>query len=159
HRDRLRGDVPQLDVRADDLGIEGRRPVRRHAGHRRVALNAHGAIFQNLRASRWARHLKRSLAHADPAACQHPHYRATAMNTDAQRRAAGAPVPAAGSAAEARKLAENLIEVMSALVSVFERETELVRAGKLREAMKLEPQKSELSRRYVGAIGHLKASQ
>jgi hypothetical protein len=48
---------------------------------------------------------------------------------------------------------------MSALLSVIERETELVRAGKLREAMKLEPQKSELSRRYVSAVGHLKASQ
>jgi hypothetical protein len=81
------------------------------------------------------------------------------MNTDAQRRAAAAPSPAAGSAAEARKLAENLMEIMSALLSVIERETELVRAGKLREAMKLEPQKSELSRRYVGAISHLKASQ
>jgi len=81
------------------------------------------------------------------------------MNTDAQRRAAVAPSPAAGSAAEARKLAENLMEVMSALLSIIERETELVRAGKLREAMRLEPQKSDLSRRYVGAIGHLRASQ
>jgi hypothetical protein len=81
------------------------------------------------------------------------------MNTDAQRRVAAASSPAASSAAETRKLAENLMEVMSALLSVIERETELVRAGKLREAMKLEPQKSDLSRRYVGAIGHLKASQ
>ena len=81
------------------------------------------------------------------------------MNTTAQRRETQSPYPAATSAAEARKLAENLMEVMSALLSVIERETELVRAGKLREAMKLEPQKSELSRRYVSAVGHLKASQ
>jgi len=48
---------------------------------------------------------------------------------------------------------------MSALLGVIERETELVRAGKLREAMALEPEKTALSRRYVGAVGHLKASQ
>ena len=81
------------------------------------------------------------------------------MNAAPQRRETQSPYPAATSAAEARKLAENLMDVMSALLSVIERETELVRAGKLREAMKLEPQKSELSRRYVSAVGHLKASQ
>jgi hypothetical protein len=81
------------------------------------------------------------------------------MNAPAQRRETQSPYPAASSAAEARKLAANLMDVMSALLSVIERETELVRAGKLREAMKLEPQKSELSRRYVSAVGHLKASQ
>ena len=62
-------------------------------------------------------------------------------------------------AAEARKLAEILMEVMSALLGVIERETELVRAGKLREAMALEPKKTDLSRRYVNAVGQLKASQ
>lgn len=76
-----------------------------------------------------------------------------------QRRETQTPYPAATSAAEARKLAENLMDVMSALLAVIERETELVRAGKLREAMRLEPQKSEASRRYVSAVGHLKASQ
>jgi hypothetical protein len=81
------------------------------------------------------------------------------MNAAPQRRETQSPYPAATSAVEARKLAENLMDVMSALLSVIERETELVRAGKLREAMKLEPQKSELSRRYVSAVGHLKASQ
>src|SRR5271167_3593083 len=70
-----------------------------------------------------------------------------------------APAPTASTPAEARKLAENLIDVMSALLGVIERETELVRAGKLREAMEFEPKKSELSRRYVSAIGQLKASQ
>ena len=48
--------------------------------------------------------------------------------------------------AEARKLAEDLMEVMSGLLGIIERETELVRAGKIREAMQLEEQKSELSR-------------
>jgi len=81
------------------------------------------------------------------------------MTTPAQRRETPTPYPAANSVAEARKLAENLMEVMSALLSVIERETELVRAGKLREAMKLEPEKSGLSRRYVSAVGYLKANQ
>jgi hypothetical protein len=69
------------------------------------------------------------------------------------------PVPLATTPVEARKLAENLMDVMSALLGIIERETELVRAGKLREGMALEPKKTELSRRYVGAITHLKASQ
>ena len=82
------------------------------------------------------------------------------MQQHPQRRPAPvAPVPLATTPAEARKLAENLMDVMSALLGIIERETELVRAGKLREGMALEPKKSELSRRYVGAITHLKASQ
>ena len=51
------------------------------------------------------------------------------------------------------------MEVMSALLGLIERETELVRAGKVREAMALGPNKTDFSRRYVGAIAHLKASQ
>jgi hypothetical protein len=70
-----------------------------------------------------------------------------------------APVPTISTPAEARKLAENLMDVMSTLLGVIERETELVRAGKLREAMAFEPKKAELSRRYVGVVGHLKSSQ
>jgi len=81
------------------------------------------------------------------------------MKPAPQRREPQSPYPAATSAAEARKLAQNLMDVMNALLSVIERETELVRAGKLREAMKFGPQKSELSHRYVSAVGQLKASQ
>jgi hypothetical protein len=76
-----------------------------------------------------------------------------------QRQAAPTPIPLATTGAEARKLAENLMDVMSALLGIIERETELVRAGKIREAMAFGPNKTELSRRYVGAIAHLKASQ
>jgi len=68
------------------------------------------------------------------------------------------PVTMASTPAEARKLAENLMDVMSALLGVIERETELVRAGKIREAMASEAKKAELSRRYVNAVTHLKAS-
>ena len=81
------------------------------------------------------------------------------MNQHPQRREAPAPAAPASSPADARKLAENLMEVMSALLGVIETETELVRAGKLREAMASEPRKTELSRRYVSAVGLLKASQ
>jgi hypothetical protein len=82
------------------------------------------------------------------------------MSTPAQqRREPPSPYPAAKTAAEARKLAENLMDVMSALLSVIERETELVRAGKLREAMTFGPKKTELSQRYVNVVGHMKASQ
>jgi hypothetical protein len=81
------------------------------------------------------------------------------MQQHPQRQPAPAPVPVAVTPAEARKLAENLMDVMSTLLGLIERETELVRAGKVREAMALAPNKSELSRRYVGAITHLKASQ
>jgi hypothetical protein len=81
------------------------------------------------------------------------------MQQHPQRQPAAAPIPLAITPADARKLAENLMDVMSALLGVIERETELVRAGKVREAMAFESKKTELSRRYVGAITHLKASQ
>ena len=81
------------------------------------------------------------------------------MNPTAQRREAPSPYPAAATPAEARKLAQDLMDAMSALLAVIERETELVRAGKLREAMTSEPRKAELSRNYVNAVGQLKANQ
>jgi hypothetical protein len=81
------------------------------------------------------------------------------MNPTAQRREAQTPSPVAATPAAARKLAETLMDAMSALLAVIERETELVRAGKLREAMTFEPRKAELSKNYVNAVGQLKASQ
>jgi hypothetical protein len=67
--------------------------------------------------------------------------------------------PAATTMAEARELANRLLMVMSELLAVIEQETELVRAGKLREAMRLGPKKTELSGHYVTSVGRLKASQ
>lgn len=61
--------------------------------------------------------------------------------------------------AEARKVAERLMDAMSALLGLIERETELVRAGKVREAITLESKKQELSRNYVVAVSELKANQ
>jgi hypothetical protein len=81
------------------------------------------------------------------------------MNQHPPRREAPAPIPTAATASDARKLAEDLMDAMTALLGIIERETELVRAGKLREAMVFEQQKADLSRRYVGAVAHLKASQ
>ncbi|MCF2524382.1 hypothetical protein [Bradyrhizobium sp. G127] len=69
------------------------------------------------------------------------------------------PAPAAASPAEARKLAEGMMQIMSALLAVVERETELVRAGNVREAMALETQKGEISRQYVDAVGKLTRSR
>ena len=66
---------------------------------------------------------------------------------------------AASTPAEAQKITKELLEVMNALLSLIESETELVRAGKLREAMTLGAKKTELSRRYVNAVGQMKASQ
>jgi len=80
------------------------------------------------------------------------------MNRPPQRQQAPASSPTRSTSAEARKLAENLMEVMSALLGLIERETELVRAGKIREAMAFEAKKSELSRGYVGLIMQLKAN-
>jgi hypothetical protein len=79
------------------------------------------------------------------------------MNQPPSRPAAPA-TPSASTPAEARKLAEELMDVMSALLGIIERETELVRAGKIREAMAFESQKTEASRRYVGAVTRVKAS-
>jgi hypothetical protein len=81
------------------------------------------------------------------------HFNASRQPVQAQR-----PNTAPGSA-EARKIAEQLMDAMSALLGLIERETELVRAGQVREAMTLESTKQELSRNYVGAVTQLKANQ
>ena len=76
------------------------------------------------------------------------------------------PVPAkpeatrpVASPAEAESLISHLLEVMDALLGTVEEETELVRAGKLTEAAKLEPAKAELSRMYIADTTRIKASQ
>jgi len=72
---------------------------------------------------------------------------------------ASAPAKAISTQAEARKHAEDLMDVMSGLLGIIERETELVRAGKIPEAMRLEEQKGELSGRYMVAVESLKNAQ
>lgn len=80
------------------------------------------------------------------------------MNQHPQRQAP-ASRPVASTPAEARILAEDMVEVMSSLLAIIERETELVRAGKVREALRLEEQKNELSRRYMVAVENMKNAQ
>ncbi|MCA6124061.1 hypothetical protein J6500_19490 [Bradyrhizobium sp. WSM 1704] len=82
------------------------------------------------------------------------------MNQRPQQRPASAPArPMASTHPDVARLAHELTEVMSGLLAVIERETEFVRAGKIRDGMQLEAQKSELSRRYMLAVEHLKAMQ
>ena len=81
------------------------------------------------------------------------------MNARPQAIPAPAPSRTISTPAEARRLAEDLMDVMNALLAIIERETELVRAGNVREAIGLEEQKSELSRRYMVAVEHLKNAQ
>ena len=81
------------------------------------------------------------------------------MNQHPQARQAPAPRPPIATPADAGKLAEEIMDVMSKLLGVVEQETELVRAGKVREAMQLEQQKSALSGRYVTAIESLRVAQ
>lgn len=73
--------------------------------------------------------------------------------------AANPPGPLIASPAQAQKLATHLLDVMSALLALVEKETELVRSGRIRDAIALEEQKTDLSRRYVTAISHLRANQ
>lgn len=70
-----------------------------------------------------------------------------------------AAAASASTPADARKLAEGLMKIMSTLLGIVERETELVRGGNVREAMALETEKSEMSRQYVEAITMLTRSR
>ena len=81
---------------------------------------------------------------------------AQSANSLAPPSSATAPI---GSPAEAEQLMVHLLEVMEALLGIVERETELVRAGKLPDAAKLEPTKTELSHLYVANTARIKANQ
>jgi hypothetical protein len=69
-----------------------------------------------------------------------------------------AALPSVASVAEARKLADGLLTAMNELLELLERETALVRAGKIAEALRMEMQKAELSKRYVAGVSLLKGS-
>jgi hypothetical protein len=73
-------------------------------------------------------------------------------------QASNPPAPVT-SVAEAERLATHFIEVMDTLVAVVQRETELVRAGRLAAAARLEPTKSDLTRLYTADTLQLRASQ
>lgn len=67
--------------------------------------------------------------------------------------------PAVATAADARRLVDEMMDVMGRLREVLEEETALVRVGKVREAMQLGSQKNELSARFVTVVEILRAAQ
>ena len=69
------------------------------------------------------------------------------------------PARPVASPAEAEALIVHLLDVMDALLGIVEEETEMVRAGKLHEAAKLEPSKAELSLMYIADTTRIKASR
>jgi hypothetical protein len=81
------------------------------------------------------------------------------MTPKSQQPQASPALPPVATLADARRLADGMLDIMNALLAVIERETELVRAGKIREGMALEKQKSELSRCYAGAISQFNSSK
>src|SRR5262245_39835272 len=62
-------------------------------------------------------------------------------------------------AAEAQALIAHFMGVMDQLVATVQRETELVRAGKLGAASQLAPEKAELTRLYIADMLRLRANQ
>jgi hypothetical protein len=69
-----------------------------------------------------------------------------------------AALPSVSTVTDARKLADGLLKAMNELLELIERETALVRAGKITEALRLEMQKTELSKRYVACVSLFKGS-
>jgi len=63
-----------------------------------------------------------------------------------------------GSVAEGEQLVSELIRAMDGLLAVLERETELVRFGRLAAAAVLTPDKSELTRAYLAGAERVKAN-
>ena len=60
---------------------------------------------------------------------------------------------------DAGALISQLTTVMAAIIRIVEEETELVRAGKLTDAAKLEPAKTALAQKYVADASLLKNSK
>ncbi|MDB5601000.1 MAG: hypothetical protein JWN71_3044 [Xanthobacteraceae bacterium] len=72
--------------------------------------------------------------------------------------AASMPAPVTHPA-EAEQLVGHLTEVMDALLGTVEEETKLVRSGKLRQAIRLEGAKADLTKLYIADIARIKASE
>jgi len=80
------------------------------------------------------------------------------MNAMSSQHNAPAPIVPASTPADARRLADGLMSIMASLLDIVEQETELVRAGKVREAIALEDRKGEASRNYMRAVSEIKHS-
>jgi hypothetical protein len=70
-----------------------------------------------------------------------------------------APLRPVGSPDEDETLIRHMLDVMDALLGTVEEETELVRAGNLVDAARLEPHKTELSQMYLADTARIRASQ
>lgn len=70
--------------------------------------------------------------------------------------AASDNTPLVGSRESAEALCARLTETMDQLVGAIERETELVRNGKLLAASEVQPNKSELAKSYISDIARFK---
>ncbi len=81
------------------------------------------------------------------------------MNNALRQQAAPVAPRAVATPMEARQLADGLMKVMNDLLAIIEQETALVRAGNIREAIKLEAPKADISKRYITMITLLKLSQ
>lgn len=68
------------------------------------------------------------------------------------------PQPSPASPLDPQPLATEMVEVMAALFNLVERETDLMRAGRVADAMALETDKTDLSRRYASLVSALKAN-
>jgi hypothetical protein len=79
------------------------------------------------------------------------------MNAGLSQNAA-LPIVPASTPAEAQRLADGLMRMMAGLLVIVEQETQLVRTGKVREAMALENKKGEASRDYMRAVAEIKHS-
>lgn len=67
-------------------------------------------------------------------------------------------VPAIASAAEGERLVSRLCGTVDALLAVLDEESALVRAGKLRAASAVAPNKSDLARTYAADAAQVKAN-
>lgn len=75
------------------------------------------------------------------------------------QQASAQPAPAAiASAGEAAQAIDSLSATLDRLIATVEDETELMRAGRLKDALALEATKTELARSYTAESGRLKAA-
>ena len=152
-------------VLADDQRPRRPASARRQAPHRRVAFDVGRSNIRNPSPRPAGPNFQRRLPDADPAASQanQPSQLDPGeheMNLRPQRLQAAAAISDAidgGRGLQARRGPDG---GHKALLGVIERDpVQIIRAGKLREAMATEGKKTDLSRRYVHAVGRLKASQ
>jgi hypothetical protein len=81
------------------------------------------------------------------------------MNASANAPAPASQLGPVTTSADANELAAHYVTVMDALLDVIARETELVRAGHLAQAVELEQAKTELARLYIADTLRLRANQ